>query len=104
MSEPILQGTSTTSRRQMLNNIADLSAFVGTALIALNRLACGFEHPFIFTGIGLWALFFVLRLVQWKTNSHRRNLCLSVYLTLLVVLTLAYLIIMNDSPFRATQP
>lgn len=100
MNEPITRGTSTASKRRLLNNVADLSAFIGTILLITNRWAYGFEHPFMFTGIGLWALFLLLRLVQWKQNSHRRNLSLLVYLIAWAAFTVFYLIVMQDSPFR----
>lgn len=99
MDENVINSNSTASKRQVMNNVADLAAFIGTILLVINRWAEGYEHPFIFTGIGLWCLFLLLRLVQWNTNSQHRNRTLIVILITVVAFTVFYLCVMQDSPF-----
>lgn len=99
MDENVTNSNSTTSKRQVMNNVSDLAAFIGTILLVINRWAEGYEHPFIFTGIGLWCVFLALRLVQWKTNTRHRNRMLIVILATVVAFTVFYLCVMQDGPF-----
>lgn len=93
-------GTSNTSKRKLLNNLADLSSFIGLILIIFSRFAEGYEHLFTFTGVVLWIIFFVFRLMLWKYNSRRRNICLLVYMVVFFGFLLTYLMVMQDSPFK----